>query len=148
MQYFIRKELDMDSPINLRRLSPMMKVYAGFMSKWRETKYYKTKYNKRKEADYALRVKHDECLKESLLALIYKELNNNESLQKYGEECTSVILQVKSKFIYSLDRVLKSKEFLPYLIERVEEDADLRLAYPDMPILLRVCKRSLQTGGD
>lgn len=143
MQYFIRKELDIGSPINLRRLSPMMKIYVGFMCKWHETKYYKTKYNKRKEAEFAAQTQRDEKLKDVLLAVIYKELNNNESLSERGEECVEVVVQVKSEFIHALGRVLKSKEFLPYVIERVEENGDFRLAYPEMPILLRVRKKAM-----
>lgn len=146
MQYFVRKELDMGSPINLRKLSPLMKIYAGIISKWRETKYYKTQFNKRKEAAYAMQVKHDECLKDALLALIYKELDDNTSLSAKSEECVSVVLQINSRYIHSIDRVLKGKEFLPYYVERVEEEPDFRLAYPEMPILLKINKRSLQEG--
>lgn len=146
MQYFVRKELDMGSPINLRKLSPLMKIYAGIISKWRETKYYKTQFNKRKEAAYAMQVKHDECLKDALLALIYKELDDNTSLSAKSEECVSVVLQINSRYIHSIDRVLKGKEFLSYYVERVEEEPDFRLAYPEMPILLKINKRSLQEG--
>lgn len=144
MQYFVRRELDMSSPVNLRKLSPLMKIYAGVISKWKETKYYKTQFNKRKEAAYAVQVKHDECLKDALLALIYKELDDNTSLGTKSEECISVVLQINSRYIHSIDRVLRGKEFLPYCVERVKEEPDFRLAYPEMPILLKVTKRSLQ----
>lgn len=148
MQYFVRRELDLNYPINLRRLTPIMKVYAGVISRWQETRYYKTQYNKRMEADAAARVQRDEKLKEYLLAVIYRELDNNNGAGARGEECNCIIVQVKSKFIHSLDRILDKKEFLPYNIERVRENSDFRLAYPDMPILLRVRKKALNSGGD
>lgn len=144
MQEFVRKELDLQQPVNLRRLSPVMKIYAGFMSKMMETKFYKTALNKRKEEEYALRTQRDERLKEVLLAVIYRELNSNETMKEYEEECVEMIVCVKSNFIHSLDRIIRHKEFLPYDIVKVEEEADLRVAFPDMPILLCISKKSLQ----
>lgn len=142
MQYFVRKELDVSEPINLRKLSPSMKIYAGVLSSWHNTRYYKKKYAKRKEIEEQVRIQKDERLKDYLLAMIYKELDNqtiNKRLQT-GEECLEVIIQVNSVSIYSLNRVLKSKEFLPYKIERIQEEKDFRIAFPDMPVLIRVQK--------
>ncbi len=144
MRYLIRRELDLDQPINLRRLSPAMKIYAGLASKWRETSFYKTKLNKRLEADYAARVKRDEKLKEALMVVIYKELDNNSLLSSRGEESQELIICVKSNFIHSLDRILTHKDFLPYVITKVEEDPDIRKAFPEMPILIKVSKKKLQ----
>lgn len=121
-----------------------MKIYAGLASKWRETSFYKTKLNKRLEADYAARVKRDEKLKEALMVVIYKELDNNSLLSSRGEESQELIICVKSNFIHSLDRILTHKDFLPYVITKVEEDPDIRKAFPEMPILIKVSKKKLQ----
>ena len=142
MQYFVRKELDVSAPINLRKLSPSMKIYAGVLSSWHNTRYYKKKYAKRKEIEEQVRIQKDERLKDYLLAMIYKELDNQTISKRLqiGEECLEVIIQVNSVSIYSLNRVLKSKEFLPYKIERIQEEKDFRIAFPDMPVLIRVQK--------
>ena len=142
MQYFVRKELDVSEPINLRKLSPSMKIYAGVLSGWHNTRYYKKKYAKRKEIEEQVRIQKDERLKDYLLAMIYKELDNQTISKRLqtGEECLEVIIQVNSVSIYSLNRVLKSKEFLPYKIERIQEEKDFRIAFPDMPVLIRVQK--------
>ena len=142
MQYFVRKELDVSEPINLRKLSPSMKIYAGVLSSWHNTRYYKKKYAKRKEIEEQVRIQKDERLKDYLLAMIYKELDNQTISKRLqtGEECLEVIIQVNSVSIYSLNRVLKSKEFLPYKIERMQEEKDFRIAFPDMPVLIRVQK--------
>jgi hypothetical protein len=142
MQYFVRKELDVSEPINLRKLSPSMKIYAGVLSSWHNTRYYKKKYAKRKEIEEQVRIQKDERLKDYLLAMIYKELDNQTISKRLqtGEECLEVIIQVNSVSIYSLNRVLKSKEFLPYKIERIQEEKDFRIAFPDMPVLIRVQK--------
>lgn len=150
MQYFIRKELDTTKPINLRKLSPFMKIYAGIVSSWHNTRYYKRKYTKRKEVEEQTRIQKDDRLKDYLLAFIYKELDNNDiakSIDDVNDECLEIIVQIKSNSIHSLERVLRSKEFLPYEIERIPEHKDFRLAYPEMPILLRVRKRTLQREG-
>lgn len=142
MQYFVRKELDVSEQINLRKLSPSMKIYAGVLSSWHNTRYYKKKYAKRKEIEEQVRIQKDERLKDYLLAMIYKELDNQTISKRLqtGEECLEVIIQVNSVSIYSLNRVLKSKEFLPYKIERIQEEKDFRIAFPDMPVLIRVQK--------
>lgn len=142
MQYFVRKELDVSEPINLRKLSPSMKIYAGVLSSWHNTRYYKKKYAKRKEIEEQVRIQKDERLKDYLLAMIYKELDNQTISKRLqtGEECLEVIIQVNSVSIYSLNRVLKSKEFLPYKIEKIPEEKDFRIAFPDMPVLIRVQK--------
>lgn len=142
MQYFVRKELDVSEPINLRKLSPSMKIYAGVLSSWHNTRYYKKKYAKRKEIEEQVRIQKDERLKDYLLAMIYKELDNQTISKRLqtGEECLEIIIQVNSVSIYSLNRVLKSKEFLPYKIERIQEEKDFRIAFPDMPVLIRVQK--------
>lgn len=142
MQYFVRKELDVSEPINLRKLSPSKKIYAGVLSSWHNTRYYKKKYAKRKEIEEQVRIQKDERLKDYLLAMIYKELDNQTISKRLqtGEECLEVIIQVNSVSIYSLNRVLKSKEFLPYKIERIQEEKDFRIAFPDMPVLIRVQK--------
>lgn len=144
MRYLVRNELDFQKPVNLRRLSPMMKIYAGIVSKWHETNYYLTNLHKRQEAAYAAQVQRDEKLKEALLVQIFKELNNNHSMKAKGEECDEVILCVQSKFIHSLDRILTHKDFLPYIIAKVPEDPDIRLAFPEMPVLVKVQKKKLK----
>lgn len=144
MRYLIRRELDLNEPVNLRRLSPMMKVYAGIASKWHDTKFYRTRLNKRLEADYAAKVKRDEKLKEAMMVIIYKELDSNSLLSSKGEESQELVLCIKSNFIHSLDRILTHKDFLPYVVTKVEEDPDVRKAFPEMPVLVKVSKKKLQ----
>lgn len=121
-----------------------MKVYAGIVSQWHTSKFYKDSYNKRRDAEHLKRVQRDNLLKDALLVRIYQELDSNSTLSTKGEECTEVQMCIKSKYIHSLDRIIGGKEFLPYNIVRVSEDSDLRIAFSDMPIILCITKRSLQ----
>lgn len=69
MKIKIRDELNVDEPINLRRLKPRIKLYAGFMVKIHESRWYQTGRHKKEEQDYARQVQQDERLK--MLYLLY-----------------------------------------------------------------------------
>lgn len=143
MRFLVRNELDFEKPINLRRLKPLMKIYAGFIVKWHETEFYKTALNKRLEADYAAKIQRDEKLKEALLVVIFKELDNSKAVSSYGEESKEIVVQIKSKYIHSFDRIVNHKDFLPYELIKVDENPDLRKAFPEMPVLIRVRKKQM-----
>ena len=55
MKIKIRDELNVDEPINLRRLTPRIKLYAGFMVKIHESRWYQTGRHKKEEQDYAFK---------------------------------------------------------------------------------------------
>ena len=80
MRSFVRNELCTDKPINLKRLSPAMKVYAGIITRFHDSKYYKTKLDIRLEAQYSEQVRIDEKVKDNILAMVYRELNSNKTL--------------------------------------------------------------------
>lgn len=141
MRVFIRKELDTGKSINLQRLSPAFKIYAGLITKWHSSKYYRTASARRLEAGYILQSQKDDKLKEILLALIYKELAANTSLKPLTHVCNEMVIAVKAEYKDSLFRVLKHKDFLSYNIKLVAENKDLRQAFKDMPILIEVSKK-------
>lgn len=143
MKTFIRYELSTDHAINLRRLSPAMKIYAGVITKVHETKFYKSYLQKHLEKEHMEQMKRDEKLKDFLLALLYRELTANNTLSKKGLTCSSIIVSIDSEYQESLDRVLKHKDFILYDISRVEEEGDIRAAFSNMPILLSVSKKAI-----
>ena len=143
MKTLIRKDLDVDAPINIRRLSPLMKVYAGIITKWHTTKFYKTNLTKRLETAYVLQTQRDDRLKEVLLALCYRELTTNVTLGKKNKHCREIIVTIPDTYQDSLNRILTHKDFLPYDIAFIEENADLRRSFDKMPILLSISKKLL-----
>lgn len=143
MKIKIRDELNVDVPVNLRRLKPAMKLYAGLMVKIHESNWYQTNRHKREEQDHARQVKEDERLKDALLAVLYRELVTNKALGEKADVCNELIISVNARYKKSLDRILKQKDFIIYDIEYVQENSDLRKAFPDMKILLRVSKRAV-----
>lgn len=143
MRVFVRYELDVSQPINLRRLSPVMKIYAGAVTKFHESKMYQTQQHKRQEAAHAEQVKKDELLKDYLLALMYRELTENKTLGQKDLLCSEIVISIHSEYRSSLQRVLKSSDFVLYNVTEVEENSDVRKAFKDMPVLLRVSKKSV-----
>ena len=141
MKVKLRNELDFSQPVNLRKLSPMMKVYAGIVCKWHESDMYKQKRSRSIELANIARMQKDESLKSLLLAQIFKAFGEDSEVAKRGKVCKAVILTVDAAHKKSLDRVLKNKDFLSYNIEFVEENPDIRKAFADMPYLLRVSKK-------
>lgn len=143
MKVEIRKELNVDVPVNLRRLSPFMKLYAGFMVKVHESKWYQTNKHKKEEQAHALQVKQDERLKDALLAIMYRELVDNKTLRDRDDVCQEITIAVDSRHVKSLDRIINHKDFIIYDIQRISENPDLRKAFPTMQVLLRVSKKAV-----
>lgn len=143
MRIKIRNELNVDAPVNLRRLKPKMKLYAGLMVKIHESRWYQTNLHKKEEQEYARQLQQDENLKDALLAILYRELVDNRTLSERNDKCNELLIKVNSKYAKSLNRILTHKDFIIYDLKRVQEQPDIRKAFPDMDILLMASKRSV-----
>lgn len=152
MRVRVRSTIDLDKPINLKRLGPVDKIYAGIISQWRSHKFYKSSKRKKEEAAYVEQTKRDETVKSYILAYLYGELSQNNTLKTLGRTTQSIVIEVNQKYEDSLKRLLPNlydptkepgKDFVAFDVERVEENSDIRRAFPDMPILLRATKKVL-----
>lgn len=144
MRALVKRELDFNKPINIRRLSPAMKIYAGIVDRYHQTDWYKKGLSRTKDLEYQKIIAKDERLKELLLATFYRELNTNDTLGTMDSgRCVEICVQVEYKFNSSLERILEHKDFLPYNVKRVEEHEDIRRAFPEMPILLKVSRKRI-----
>lgn len=152
MRVLVRTELDHNKPINLKKLTPYEKVKAGIISQIRQNNFYLKLKRQKEEEEYLRSLKEDETLKNLILAELYAELNQNRTLSKKDLICNEVIVTVDAKFLPSLKRLLPNlffdegephKDFLPFNIERVKENADIRRAFSDMPVLLRASAKRI-----
>ena len=143
MRVKIRNRLNVDKPVNLKRLDPYMKVYAGIMAKYHSSEFYRKKLNKKLEESAIRQMQNDDTLKNAILAKIYRELELNKTLQNDEKLCSGVTISVDPAQKNALDRILRHRDFLPYEIERIPENADIRLAFYDMPYMIRVRKRTV-----
>lgn len=142
MRVEVRKELSLENP-NLKEISATDKIALAIKSKLYESKFYKNSVKKKMDAEQRKRLQRIRQLKESLLVRLYAELTEDATLKKKGLHTKYVRLIVRQSYADILDEVLTHKEFLPYEIERIPENADVRLAFPDMPIILNVERKML-----
>ena len=123
----VRSIVDTDKQVNLNELKPVDKVIAGFVSQWHQTKFYKNM------------VKRES-------AFTHAELNKNASLAKHDTKCVEIVLAIDAKYKESLGRVMQRKDFISYNLELIEENSDMRKAFNNMPIPLKITKKVV--GGD
>ncbi len=142
MRVEVRKELSLENP-NLKEISATDKIALAIKSKLYESKFYKNSVKKKMDAEQRKRLQRISQLKESLLVRLYAELTEDATLKKKGLHTKYVRLIVRQSYADILDEVLTHKEFLPYEIGRVPENPDVRLAFPDMPIILNVERKML-----
>ena len=152
MRVLVRSELDLNKPVNLKKLSPFEKVRAGIISQIMQNSFY-INYKRRKDEEaYVQILKEDEMVKSVLLAELYAELSQNRTLSDKGLKCSSVILTVDASSEPSLKRLFPNlfglegtphKDFISFNIERVQENADIRRAFKDMPILLKATEKKI-----
>lgn len=143
MRIRIRRELDADAPINLRRLSPTAKLYAGIMVKIHASKWYQSNKNKREEQEHAQQVLNDERLKDALLTTLYRELINNKTLSSRDDVCQEMIIAIDSSHAKSLERIINHRDFIIYDLYQVPENEDIRKAFPAMQILMHASKKAI-----
>lgn len=136
MRVFMREVVDLDKPLNMKKLNWKEKIRVSIAMEIRGTKLYQYADKKAKDKEAAYQVFVEDSLKNALLAQIY------HGFTLEGREVKEVFLEVKREYESALARVLRHKEFSVYLIQRVPENQDIRVAYPDMPILLK-CKRQI-----
>lgn len=142
----VRSVVDTDKPINLKELKPADKIIVGFISQWHQTKFYKNMKKRESEQEFARITKMDEQLKETILTYVYAELNRNSSLAKQDKKCTEIVLSISSEYKESLSRIMHHKDFISFNLELIEESGDMRKAFSNMPILLKISKKVV--GGD
>ena len=129
-----------------RVAKPVDKVIAGFVSQWHQTKFYKNMVKRESEQEFARITKMDEQLSETILAFTHAELNKNASLAKHDTKCVEIVLAIDAKYKESLGRVMQRKDFISYNLELIEENSDMRKAFNNMPIPLKITKKVV--GGD
>ncbi len=143
MKILIRKELCVDNPVNLRALTPLMKIYAGIALSWHQSNWYQRKEHARQEKEHAEQMQRDNNLKDGILVHLYRELVSNATLNG-RDNCVATIVSIDYKYKDSLLRILGHKDFISYDIEIVPEDANYRAAFPNMPVLVKFSKKIVQ----
>lgn len=147
MRVLLRKEISDKHP-NLRKLKPLTKIMVAVKLKYQDSSFYKNNKKKKDAEVFKRRAKEEECIKNSILKQI------NDGFQK-DKSIEWIVLEVDIRYSrllfdrYSDDGdliyrgLLSSDEFYPYSVTRIRENHDIRVAFKNMPMLLKVRKREV-----
>ena len=156
MRAVIRKEVDVDQPLNLRRLSPLQKITVSLRKEWKSTSFYRNADLARERVAHQKKIAREEDAKRAILGKVYTELIRKADARKDVGTIDEVIVAVDASFSDILfDRynsngellykgILNHSDFAQYDIDVIQENHDIRLAFPHMQYLLRFRKKVVQ----
>ena len=156
MRAVIRKDVDVDQPLNLRRLSPLQKITVSLRKEWKSTSFYRNADLARERVAHQKKIAREEDAKRAILGKVYTELIRKADARKDVGTIDEVIVAVDASFSdilfdrYNSDGellykgILNHSDFAQYDIEVIQENHDIRLAFPHMQYLLRFRKKVVQ----
>jgi hypothetical protein len=146
MKVKIREVVDIESEIDLTKLSPLQKILVALRREYRDTKYYRNKMEREMEKDYRQRTAKEERLKEIILTQVHEELIRNTEMSKRGLTCAAIQFAVARHFEDTLREIVKHKEFISFDIRFIPCNKDLLRSFNKIPVLIEV--RLKMVGGD
>lgn len=156
MRAVIRKEVDIDKPLNLRKLSPLQKILVSVRKEWQSTAFYQNSDAARERLAHQRKIAREENAKSAILGKVYTELVRKADTRKEVGLVNEVTIAVDSSFSEILfDKynsageltyrgILNHSDFAQYDIDVVKENHDLRLAFPHMQYLIRFRRKVVQ----
>ena len=156
MRAVIRKEVDVDQPLNLRRLSPLQKITVSLRKEWKSTSFYRNADLARERVAHQKKIAREDDAKRAILGKVYTELIRKADARKDVGTIDEVIVAVDASFSdilfdrYNSDGellykgILNHSDFAQYDIDVIQENHDIRLAFPHMQYLLRFRKKVVQ----
>lgn len=145
MKVKVKREINVDNPnLDIRSLPKSSRLFAGIKVSWHTTKIYQKIHQKEMEKEYKLRMAMIDKVKEMLLSVLYGELVNNTSMSKRKLNAGKIYVKVDSVFSDCIDEALSHKDFISFNIKRVNENPDIRKAFPNMPLIFECSKKVLE----
>ena len=153
MRAVVRKEVDVDQPLNLRRLSAFQKIAVSLRKEWKSTVFYRNSDLARERVAHQKKIAREENAKGAILSKVYTELIRKADAYEDVGTISEVTIAVDASFSDILfDRydndgdlvykgILNHSDFAQYDIEVVKENHDVRLAFPHMQYLIRFRKK-------
>lgn len=138
MRYLMRELVDIENPsLDINHLKGWEKIKTAFRFSMTKTVMYK-KMQEKSEGEFLKRqMDRKEELKNILLYNFNLQLN-----KKSSSRIDYIKLSIPRQFEDILDDTISSVDFLSYTISRIKENKDFLLSFPDMPIMLKVSKRT------
>lgn len=130
MQVKLFRQVDISNleerPVELSELDLKTRITTSLRLWGSRSRIYVNMQNNIKDKELRERMAKVEEIKLSILHNLSKDKSNNKVKR----------LRVPREIEDYLDDVLNSSEFLPFKINRVRENSDYLLSFPDLPIIL------------
>ena len=145
MRVFLRDVVDISQNVDMQSLGYAERIITSIRYQFNQSKYFTRRRRKLEEQKTMIRLEREENLKTILLYHIYNDLvkNRNKAIRQHKQVAKTIVIEVEREFEDILDNVIKGKDFLSYNIYRIQENPDMLLAQPNLPIRLRISKKVL-----
>lgn len=145
MKVFLRDVVDINQNVDMQSLGYMERIITSIRYQINQSKYFARKRRKLEEQETMIRLEREENLKTILLYYIYNNLvkNKNKAIRQHKQVAKTIVIEVEREFNDILDTVIKGKDFLSYNIKKIEENPDMLLAQPNLPMRLKISKKVL-----
>ncbi|NBH96611.1 hypothetical protein D7Y41_02700 [Anaerotruncus sp. 1XD22-93] len=152
MRAVIGREVDINQPLNLRRLSPWQKVIVAIRKELSESSFFLNSKRERMQEAHKARIVREDKVKEMILTEIYQELVKGAS-GKGSDRVQKIVIAVNPEFkdvIFDScnsegevvrQGIFSHSDFSQYEIVAVKENADIRRAFSKMPYLFEVSRK-------
>lgn len=145
MRVFLRNVVDISQNVDMQSLGYSERIITSIRYQINQSKYFARRRRKLEEQKTMIRLEREENLKTILLYHIYNDLvkNRNKAIREHKQVARTIIIEVEREFEDILDNVIRGKDFLSYNIDRIQENGDMLLAQPNLPMRLKVSKKVL-----
>ena len=152
MRAVIGREVDINQPLNLRRLSPWQKVIVAIRKELSESSFFLNSKRERMQEAHKARIVREDKVKEMILTEIYQELVKGAS-GKGSDRVQKIVIAVNPEFKdVTFDscnsegevvrqNIFSHSDFSQYEIVAVKENADIRRAFSKIPYLFEVSRK-------
>jgi len=138
MKALIRKEINVDYPVDLNKLKPFDKLYTAIVSRIHASDSYRQRIIEYEETKRKEEATKDMLVRDLVNASVQQEILNNVTLKKFNDRCVEITFAISAEYIPSMERLISTNSFPTYVVERVKEDDDLRRCMKDLPALYTV----------
>ena len=142
MRVRVGQIVNVDADVNLADLKPLDRIIASAVNAYHNTGIYRRRYAETEERREEQRRKARDALIDSLLSIIYPQLDENQLLRDKDDTCKGILVEVPPRFTKILEEVIESHEFDAYNIT-VIPPSKLLSKFANPPYLLYISNRRL-----
>lgn len=142
MRVKIRQVVDPSRVPDISKLDPIPSLVVAFKQWYRQSNRYARKMEKELTKENKIRIQKEELLKEELITVIVKTLDEGEN--NSDNSLDSIILSINREAEKELRSILSHKDFVAYNITILDCDRDMLRSFPTIPLRIQVRTKVLR----